>query len=62
MNELDKESIKARIEAIDPKLCTVELRPVLPPTLFEQLEKKGFEPIRQSLREVFSDCLPGGLS
>lgn len=60
MNELDKESITARVEAIDPKLCTVELRPVLPRPLFEQLEKQGFEPIRVSLRTVFSDWLAGG--
>jgi hypothetical protein len=60
MNELDPESIKARIEAVNPKLCTVELRPVLPLPLFEQLEKEGFEPIRQSLRTVFSDWLAGG--
>jgi len=60
MNEPDKESVKARIDAISPKLCTVELRPVLPPPLFEQLEKEGFEPLRQSLRTVFSDWLAGG--
>jgi hypothetical protein len=60
MNELDKESIKARIEAVNPKLCTVELRPVLPLPLFAQLEKEEFEPIRQSLRTVFSDWLAGG--
>ena len=60
MNELDRDSITARVEAIDPKLCTVELRPVLPPALFERLEKEGFEPIRLSLREVFSDWLAGG--
>lgn len=60
INELDKESITARVEAIDAKLCTVELRPVLPPTLFEQLAKEGFEPIRISLRKVFSDWLAGG--
>ena len=60
MNELDKEFIKARIEAVTSKLCTVELRPVLPSPLFEQLEKEGFEPIRKSLRTVFSDWLAGG--
>jgi hypothetical protein len=60
ISELDEESIKARIEAVSPKLCTVELRPVLPLPLFEQLEKEGFEPIRQSLRTVFSDWLAGG--
>ena len=57
MKELDKESIEARIEAVTAKLCTVELRPVLPLPLFEQLEKEGFEAIRQSLRTVFSDWL-----
>jgi hypothetical protein len=57
MNELDKESIKVRMEALTAKLCTVELRPVLPLALFAQLEKEGFEPIRQSLRTVFSDWL-----
>jgi len=61
MNELNGKSITERIEAVDPKLCTVELRPALPATLFEQLEKKDFEPIRQSLRETFSDWLPGGV-
>jgi hypothetical protein len=60
MNELDTESIKARVEAVSPKLCTVQLRPVLPPPLFEQLEKEGFEPLRQSLRTAFSDWLVGG--
>jgi len=60
MNEFDKESIKGRIEAVTPKLCTVELRPVLPLPLFEQLEKQGFEPLRQSLRTVLSDWLAGG--
>jgi hypothetical protein len=60
MNELDKESIEARIEAVNPKLCTVELRPVLPLPLFEQLEKERFELIRQSLRTVLSDWLAEG--
>jgi hypothetical protein len=60
MKELDKESIETRIEAVTAKLCTVELRPVLPLPLFEQLEKEGFEAIRQSLRTVFSDWLTEG--
>jgi hypothetical protein len=60
MKELDKESIEARIEAVTAKLSTVELRPVLPLPLFEQLEKEGFEAIRQSLRTVFSGWLGEG--
>jgi hypothetical protein len=60
MNKLDKESIKVRIEAVTAKLCTVELRTVLPLPLFEQLEQEGFEPMRQSLRTVFSDWVAEG--
>lgn len=60
MKELDKESIEVRIKAVTAKLSTVELRPVLPLPLFEQLEKEGFEAIRQSLRTVFSDWLTEG--
>jgi Nucleotidyl transferase AbiEii toxin, Type IV TA system len=60
MKELDRESMEARIEAVTAKLCTVELRPVLPLPLFEQLEKEGFEAIRQSLRTVFSGWLTEG--
>jgi Nucleotidyl transferase AbiEii toxin, Type IV TA system len=60
MNELGRESIKLRIDAVTAKLCTVELRPVLPLPLFEQLEKEGFEPIRQSLRTVFAYWLAEG--
>jgi hypothetical protein len=60
MNGLDKESINVRIQAVTAKLCTVELRPVLPLPLFEQLEQEGFEAIRQSLRAVFSDRVAEG--
>jgi Nucleotidyl transferase AbiEii toxin, Type IV TA system len=60
MKELDKESVETRIEAVTAKLCTVELRPVLPLPLFGHLEKEGFEAIRQSLRIVFSDWLTEG--
>jgi hypothetical protein len=57
MKEIDGEFIETRIASIDPKLCTVELRPVLPPPLFEELAQKQFEPIRQSLRTLFSQWL-----
>jgi hypothetical protein len=32
------------------KLCTVELRPVLPLSMFEELAKGSFESIRGSVR------------
>jgi len=37
MNELDADLIRSRIARIDPKLCTVELRPILPQELFAEL-------------------------
>ncbi|MGB2663134.1 MAG: nucleotidyl transferase AbiEii/AbiGii toxin family protein [Candidatus Acidiferrum sp.] len=55
LKELDAEFIEARIQSIDVKLCTVELRSVLPPTLFDELGKKQFAPIGDSLRKVFSE-------
>ncbi len=57
MKDIDGEFIETRIESIDPKLCTVELRPVLPPRLFEELAHRQFEPIRHSLRTLFSRWL-----
>jgi hypothetical protein len=57
MKEIDRESIDRRIENINPKLCTVELRPVLPPAVFDELAESEFEPIRRSLRTVHSHWL-----
>jgi hypothetical protein len=57
IKELDREFIAGRIEKIVPKLCTVELRAVLPLPVFEELAQEEFEPIRHSLRTVFSHWL-----
>ncbi len=57
MNEFDAEFIDARIRSVTPKLCTVELRPVLPASVFEELEKQDFQPIESSLRTVFAEQL-----
>jgi hypothetical protein len=57
IKELDREFIVGRIEKIIPKLCTVELRAVLPLPVFEELAQKEFEAIRHSLRTVFSPWL-----
>jgi hypothetical protein len=54
MKDLDGEFIEARMQSIDVRLCTAELRSVLPPALFEELASKQFEPIRDSLRKSFS--------
>jgi predicted nucleotidyltransferase len=57
MKEIDHESIETRIQNIDTKLCTVELRPVLPQSVFDELAKNEFETIRRSLRNVFAHWL-----
>jgi len=55
LKDLNAEFIQARIQSIDVKLCTTDLRPVLPPALFDQLATKQFQPIGDSLRKVFSE-------
>ena|ERR1700688_3511787 len=42
--------IGERIRNMTAKLCTVELRPVLPLSMFEELAKGSFESIRGSVR------------
>ena len=57
MRELDAEWIRSRINGVDAKLCTAELRPVLPDALFTSLAQQEFKPLRSSLEAVFSDWL-----
>jgi hypothetical protein len=54
MRELDAELIRVRINSVDSKLCTVELRPVLPNELFTELAKEDFKRLRRSLESVYS--------
>lgn len=57
IKELDREFIADRISKITSKLCTVELRTVLPLPVFGDLAKNEFESIRSSLRTVFTAWL-----
>jgi len=57
MKELDAELIRSRIARIDPKLCTVELRPILPQELFRELAKDDFKRLRKTLKAVFSNWI-----
>src|SRR5437660_7271114 len=57
MKEIDQDSIETRIQNINAKLCTVELRPVLPLAVFEELAKNEFDSIRRSLRVVLAHWL-----
>ena len=57
MHEIDSELIRNRIDRIDVKLCTAELRPVLPEKLFKELAEKDFKRLRSSLETVFTEWL-----
>lgn len=57
MHELDSELIRKRISRIDVKLCTAELRSVLPEKLFKELAEEDFKTLRSSLETVFTDWL-----
>lgn len=57
MREIDWKFIEDRIARTDNKSCTVELRPVLPAPIFAKLGEREFEPLRKSLRAVFSHSL-----
>lgn len=59
LKELDEEFIEARVQSIEVKLCTSELRSVLPPALFEELAHQEFKPIRDSLRTLFAEWVRG---
>jgi hypothetical protein len=60
MKELDADLIRSRIAKIDPKLCTVELRPILPQELFVELAKDDFKRLRKALETVFSNWIKEG--
>jgi hypothetical protein len=57
MSELDTDLIRSRIARIDPKLCTVELRPILPQELFAEFAKDDFNRLRKALESVFSNWI-----
>jgi Nucleotidyl transferase AbiEii toxin, Type IV TA system len=57
MRELDAAVIRSRIARIDPKLCTVELRPILPQELFAELAKDDFNRLRKALETAFSNWI-----
>jgi hypothetical protein len=57
MNELNGDDIANRIERVTPKLCQVELQGVLPPEVYEPLERAEFQPLREALRITFEQWL-----
>ena len=55
--ELEAEDIVKRIEQVDVKRCSAELRPVLPQAVFETLARDGFKPLRDVMYELYADWL-----
>lgn len=55
--EIEAEDILKRIKQVDVKRCTAELRPVLPPGIFEALARESFKPLRDVLYEHYADWL-----
>lgn len=53
----DPDFINQRIAAVTAKRCESELREYLPEDVYRQLAKNEFEPLRQSLRELFAEWL-----
>jgi hypothetical protein len=53
----DPDFIKQRITAVTPKRCESELREYLPEDVYRQLAENKFEPLRQSLRDLFAEWL-----
>ena len=57
MNEIDCEAIATRINKVDRKLCFLELKAILPADVYTALEDSDFEPLRESLKELYEEWL-----
>jgi hypothetical protein len=55
--EHDAEAIRARINSVDSKRCTVELKSILPAEVFAALAREDFKKLRESLQSVFARWL-----
>lgn len=53
----DPEFIATRIDQVDSLTCKPELQPYLPKDIYEELERTDFEPLREALRQLFSEWL-----
>ena len=53
----DAEFIAKRIDQVNSRSCKPELEPYLPKHVYEELERADFEPLREALRQLFSEWL-----
>jgi len=55
--EFGADEIKARITQLTFKQCQRELQPILPPDIYEALEKAEFKPLRDAVETLYADRL-----
>lgn len=55
--EIEAEDITKRIEQVDEKRCSGELKSFLPPDTFEGLAKQEFKPLRTALYDLYAEWL-----
>lgn len=56
-NEIDGAVISERLALIDLDLCSLELKPILPPEIYAPLEESEFGKLRDALRKLFEEWL-----
>jgi hypothetical protein len=56
-SESGPDEIRERIGQLTFKLCQKELQPLLPPGIFERLEKEEFRPLRDAVATLYEDWL-----
>jgi hypothetical protein len=57
MMEFDSETIRERIESINPALCRTDLEDFIPDDVYRTLEESDFEPLKDAVSEIFAEWL-----
>jgi hypothetical protein len=56
-NEIDGAVISERLALIDLDLCSLELKPILPPEIYTPLEEREFGKLRDAVKKLFEEWL-----
>lgn len=57
LREIESQDIQNRIASVTEDLCRAELKSFLPKKIYEPLAEAGFQPLRDSLSELFEEWL-----
>ena len=55
--EFSADEINARISQLTFRQCQRELQPILPPSIYEPLERAEFKPLREAVATLYADWL-----